>query len=71
MPERASNKLYGVNGIPQQFIIDREGKIAGLCSGYLKGEVLLDAALAHAGVEIEPSVLEKAKTDQAKREAMK
>ena len=66
-PERASSKLYGVNGIPQQFIIDREGKIAALNTGYMKGEVLLDAALAHAGVEVEPSILEKAKMDQAKR----
>ena len=69
--ERASHKLYGVGGIPQQFIIGRDGKIAALCTGYLKGEVLLEAALAQAGVKVAPEILTKAKLDQANRDAMR
>ena len=44
--ERASRKLYGVSGIPQQFVIDKAGKVVAEVGGYQKGEVLLDAALA-------------------------
>ena len=69
--DRASHKLYGVGGIPQQFIIGRDGKIAALCTGYLKGEVLLEAALAQAGVKVAPEILTKAKLDQANRDAMR
>jgi len=70
-PNRASHKLYGVGGIPQQFIIGRDGKIAALCTGYLKGEVLLEAALAKAGVKVAPEILAKAVKDQANRDAMR
>ncbi len=70
-PERASAKLYGVGGIPQQFIIGRDGKIAALCTGYLKGEVLLEAALAQAGVKVAPEIIVQAKRDQANRDAMR
>jgi thiol-disulfide isomerase/thioredoxin len=69
--DRAARKFYGVGGIPQQFIIGRDGKIAALCMGYLKGEVLLEAALAEAGVKVAPEILAKAKLDQANRDAMK
>ncbi|MDI1335295.1 MAG: TlpA disulfide reductase family protein, partial [Lacunisphaera sp.] len=69
--DRAARKLYGVGGIPQQFIIGRDGRIAALCMGYLKGEVLLEAALAQAGVKVAPEILAKAKLDQANRDAMK
>ena len=69
--DRAARKLYGVGGIPQQFIIGRDGKIAALCMGYLKGEVLLEAALAQAGVKVAPEIIEKAKQDQANRDAMR
>ena len=69
--ERASAKLYGVGGIPQQFIIDREGRIAASVTGYLPGEVLLDAALAKAGVKVPPEILARAETDRQKREAMR
>jgi hypothetical protein len=37
--------------------------------GYQKGEVLLDAALAQAGVRVDAAVLEQAKKDQAARDA--
>ena len=65
---RASRKLYGVSGIPQMFVIDREGRIVGSVSGYRPGEVLLDAALAKAGIEVDASILEKAAEDQKARD---
>ncbi|MFN9705783.1 MAG: TlpA family protein disulfide reductase, partial [Planctomycetota bacterium] len=68
-PERASRKLYGVSGIPQQFVIDKAGKVVAEVGGYQKGEVLLDAALAQAGVRVDAAVLEQAKKDQAARDA--
>jgi peroxiredoxin len=67
-PERASRKLYGVSGIPTQFIIDREGKVVATSIGYLPGEVLLDAALAKAGIKVDPKILAKAVEDQKKRD---
>ena len=69
-PERASRKLYGVGGIPQQFVVGRDGTIAAAVTGYMKGEVLLDAALAAAGIEVPAEVLEQARKDQQKREEM-
>lgn len=68
--ERASRKLYGVPGIPTQFIIDREGKVVEVTVGYLDGEVLVDAALAKAGVSVPEEILEKAMEDRKKRERM-
>jgi thiol-disulfide isomerase/thioredoxin len=70
-PERASAKLYGVGGIPTQFIIDREGKVVDIVVGYLKGEVILDAALAKAGVKVDPAIIEKGAADLKKREMMR
>jgi peroxiredoxin len=67
-PERPSHKLYGVSGIPAQFIIGRDGKIAAFVSGYMQGEVLLEAALAKAGVKVAPEILAKAAADQKKRD---
>ncbi|WP_438480345.1 redoxin domain-containing protein [Oleiharenicola lentus] len=64
---RASRKLYGVSGIPTQFIIDREGKIVDIVVGYMKGEAILDGALAKAGIKVDPALVEKAKKDLAKR----
>jgi peroxiredoxin len=69
--DRASAKLYGVGGIPQQFIIDRAGRIAATVTGYLAGEVLLDAALARAGILVAPEILAKAAIDAKKRDAMR
>ncbi|MBM4061578.1 MAG: redoxin domain-containing protein [Planctomycetes bacterium] len=68
-PERASRQLYGVSGIPHQFVIGRDGRIAAQVGGYSEGEVLLDAALAKAGVSVDPAILEQAKLDQQKRDA--
>ena len=68
-PDRASRKLYGVSGIPTQFIIDREGKVAAITIGYMAGEVLLDAALAKAGIKVDAAILAKAVEDQKKRDS--
>jgi len=68
-PDRASHKLYGVDGIPQQFIFDRDGRLVALVTGYLKGEALLDAALAKAGIKVDPALLAKAAEDMKRREA--
>jgi len=70
-PARASLKLFGVAAIPQQFVIDREGRLAALVTGYLKGEVLLEAALAKAGVKVDPALVAQAVIDQQKRDAGK
>ncbi len=68
-PTRASRALFGVGGIPTQFIIDRNGRIADTVVGYLPGEVILDAALAKAGVKVDPAILAKATEDLRKRAA--
>ena len=68
-PERASRKLYGVGGIPQQFVIGKDGKVAAVVEGYMAGEVLLEGALAKAGVQVDAATLEKAAADQQKRDA--
>ncbi|MCC6782032.1 MAG: redoxin domain-containing protein [Planctomycetes bacterium] len=68
--ERASRKLYGVSGIPMQFVIDREGKLVAAVSGYMNGEVLLDAALAKAGIAVDAAILEQAVQDQKKRDEL-
>ena len=62
-PERASYKLFGVSGIPTQFIIDREGKVVDIVIGYLKGEAILDGALAKAGIKVDPALVAKAAED--------
>jgi peroxiredoxin len=62
-PDRASRKLFGVEGIPTQFIIDREGKVADIVVGYLKGEAILDGALAKAGIKVDPALVAKAVQD--------
>ena len=69
-PERGSRAHYGVGGIPQQFVIGRDGRIASMVTGYMQGEVLLDAALAAAGVDVSAEVIEQAKGNQAKRDEM-
>jgi len=43
--ERASHKLYGVKGIPTQFVIGRDGKIAAVIVGYSDGDHRLEDAL--------------------------
>jgi peroxiredoxin len=67
-PERASRKLYGVRGIPAQFVIGRDGKVAAFVGGYKSGEVLLEGALAKAGIKVDPAIVAQAALDQKKRE---
>ncbi|MCF7688014.1 MAG: redoxin domain-containing protein [Cephaloticoccus sp.] len=69
--DRASRLLYGVGGIPQQFIIDRNGKVVALVTGYLKGEAILDAALAKAGIQVDPALIAKGAADLEARNAMR
>jgi thiol-disulfide isomerase/thioredoxin len=51
--DRASRRLYGVNGIPTQFIIGRDGRIVDVVVGYLNGDARLETALARAGIKID------------------
>ncbi|MBL8754060.1 MAG: TlpA family protein disulfide reductase [Planctomycetes bacterium] len=67
--DRASRSLYGVGGIPHQFVVGRDGKIAGHVVGYREGEVLLEAVLHRAGVPIDAATLEQAAADQKRRDA--
>jgi peroxiredoxin len=55
--QRASHFLYGVPGIPTQFVIDREGRVAGSTTGYLPGDTALEWALAAAGVKVDAAIL--------------
>jgi thiol-disulfide isomerase/thioredoxin len=52
--DRASKKLYGVSGIPTQFVIGLDGKIVSVLVGYEKEGVRLEAALASAGLKARP-----------------
>jgi thiol-disulfide isomerase/thioredoxin len=65
--DRASKALYDVMGIPTQFVIDREGKVVDVVVGYSKGEVILDAALAKAGIEVPAEILAQGEADLKKR----
>jgi peroxiredoxin len=51
-PERVSHKLYGVQGIPTQFVIGRDGKITDVIVGYEPGDHRLNDALARLGVKM-------------------
>jgi thiol-disulfide isomerase/thioredoxin len=66
-PERASRALYGVVGIPTQFINDRNGIIAEVIVGYLSGEVLVEAALAKAGIAVPDEILIEAEENRRQR----
>jgi len=68
---RSLRSLYGVSGIPQTFVIGRDGKIASTVDGYMAGEVLLDAALVAAGVKVDAETLKKAEGDRQKRKELK
>jgi thiol-disulfide isomerase/thioredoxin len=68
-PERASRRLYGVGGVPHAFIVDRDGIVVEQVSGYAPGEALVEAALAKAGVQVDPAVLRRAEEDRRRRAA--
>jgi thiol-disulfide isomerase/thioredoxin len=57
--ERASSKHYGVSGIPTQFVIGRDGKVVASIVGYSAGDSRLEAALARAGVKVDPDAAAK------------
>ena len=65
--DRASMALYGVMMIPVTLVLDREGKVCKAIGGYVAGQVLVDAALAKAGIEVSKEVLEQAALDEQKR----
>ena len=58
--DRASSKLYGVRGIPSQFVIDRDGKIVAVIVGNGgAGDARTEAALAIAGVKVDEETMAK------------
>jgi len=68
-PDRASHKLYGVLGYPDA-VHHRPRRQGGRDLDRLPaGEVLLDAALAEAGIKVDPAILAKAVEDQKKRDS--
>ena len=65
--EYASSKVFGVPGIPTQFVIGADGTIVSTVVGYLKGEVILEGALAKAGIKVDPALVAKAAEDLKNR----
>ena len=57
--DRASKKLYGVQGIPTQLILTGDGKVAETLVGYSEGDARLEAALAKAGVKVDAATAAK------------
>ena len=51
-------------------MIDREGRIVAHITGYLKGEAILDAALAQAGIKVDPALIAKGAKDLEARKSM-
>jgi peroxiredoxin len=64
--QRASVALYGVPAIPAQFILDRAGRIVATTNGYVSGDTRLEAALARAGVKVDPAIVALAAGTEAK-----
>jgi peroxiredoxin len=55
-PDKVSHKLYGVEGIPTQFVIGADGRIVDVIVGYDgPGDHRLEHALAKAGVKVDLS----------------
>lgn len=53
--ERVSLNLYGVSGIPTQFVIGRDGRVRNVFVGYREGDTRLEDELAKQGVTQPPS----------------
>lgn len=49
--ERASKKLYNVRGLPTQFVIGRDGKVAAVIVGFGEGDTRLEEVLKNLGVK--------------------
>ena len=58
--DRVSTHLYGVQGIPTQFIIGRDGVIKAVSVGNEPGDLRLEAGLAKAGVKVDAATLAQA-----------
>ena len=58
-PERASQKLYEVLGIPTQVVIDRNGRMVDAILGNHPDKPLLEEGLARAGIKIESTPSQK------------
>ncbi len=64
---RVSKRLYGVLGIPTQFVIGPDGEVIDLVSGYVKGEAILESKLAEVGVKVDPALVAQGIEDLQKR----
>ena len=58
--DRTSSHLYGVQGIPTQFIVGRDGIIKSVAVGNEPGDMRLEGGLAKAGVKVDPATLARA-----------
>lgn len=47
-----SKQLFGVSAIPTTFVIDPQGKVAGVVSGYREGDTQLESILTSLGVQL-------------------
>jgi thiol-disulfide isomerase/thioredoxin len=54
--DRVSLKSYRVSGIPTQFIIGRDNRIAASVVGFRDGDERLAACLAQVGVQVDPAI---------------
>jgi peroxiredoxin len=57
---RTSSHLYGVQGIPTQFVIGTNGVIKSVAVGNEPGDMRLEAGLAKAGVAVDAATLAQA-----------
>jgi thiol-disulfide isomerase/thioredoxin len=68
--QRASSRLYHVVGIPTQFVIGRDGKIAATIVGNGgESDARTEAALASLGVKVDEATVAKGKEQLAKSAA--
>jgi thiol-disulfide isomerase/thioredoxin len=62
-----SKRLYNVPCLPSRFVIDRDGRVVDLVIGYLPDEVILEVALANAGVKVDPALVARGTEQRKKR----
>src|SRR5690606_30477693 len=63
-PQRASLSRFGVSGLPTQFVIDRDGRIAGRAMGLSPGgkTAMLEYYFSKAGLTVAPEIVEEGGT---------
>ena len=67
--ERVSSRLYGVQGIPSQFVIGRDGRIAGVVVGNEgREDARTELALSLAGLKVDEATVAKGRAQAAKAE---